>query len=108
VPIVVWGPAVSDVALGGVLPAQENERKGPQITNAKEIKSKTVPSINLVRIAARGKTFTMGSLPGEKGRDNDETAHQVTLSADYYLGLTTVTRGQFRQFVQHADYKTEA
>jgi formylglycine-generating enzyme required for sulfatase activity len=90
------------------LPVRENELKAPQIADAKGIKSKTVPSLKLVRIAARGKTFTMGSPPGEKDRDDDEIEHQVTLSADYYLGVMAVTRGQFRQFIQDADYKTEA
>jgi formylglycine-generating enzyme required for sulfatase activity len=91
-----------------LLHSPENERNAPPVAGAQEIRSTTVLSLKLVRIAAGRKTFTMGSLPGEKDRDNDEIAHQVALSVDYYLGVTTITRGQFRQFVEDADYKTEA
>jgi formylglycine-generating enzyme required for sulfatase activity len=62
--------------------------------------------MKFVRITAG--TFKMGSPNGEKHRADDETHHEVTLTKDYYLGLYTVTRGQFRTFVDNAKYKTEA
>lgn len=51
------------------------------------------PRMPMVKVAAG--TFTMGSSPYELGRDDDELAHQVTLSA-YWVGATEVTRGQWR------------
>ncbi len=47
----------------------------------------------LVRIPAG--TFMMGSPVGERGRDSDETQHQVTLTQDYYLGKYEVTQRQW-------------
>ena len=38
-------------------------------------------------------TFMMGSPKTEEGRVQDETQHQVTISKDYYLGVTEVTQG---------------
>jgi sulfatase modifying factor 1 len=83
-----------------LLPAQDAKDR--------EMVSKTLPTLRLVRIPAQGKMFTMGSPKGEYGVINDETEHQVTLSADYYLGVTTVTRGQFAAFVQDDGYQTDA
>ncbi len=40
-------------------------------------------------------TFTMGSPDGELGRDDDETPHEVTLTAPYYLGVFEVTQRQW-------------
>jgi formylglycine-generating enzyme required for sulfatase activity len=74
----------------------------------REMASKTLPTLKLVRIPAKGKAFTMGSPKEEKGHEDDETEHEVTLSADYYLGVTTVTRGQFGAFVMDNGYRTEA
>ena len=42
-------------------------------------------------------TFTMGSPIEEEGADNDEEQHQVTISKDYYLGVTEVTQGQYEK-----------
>ena len=77
-----------------------------QLTN--EIASKTLPSLKPARFAAKGKSFTMGSPPGEENRFPCEAAHEMTLSADYYLGVTTVTRGQFAAFVKDDNYMREA
>jgi formylglycine-generating enzyme required for sulfatase activity len=40
-------------------------------------------------------TFLMGSPPGEKGRYEDETQHQVTISKPFYMGITPVTQEQY-------------
>jgi sulfatase modifying factor 1 len=69
--------------------------------------SKTLPSLKFVRVAAKGKTFLMGSPKDEKGRFDDEVQHEVTFTKDFYLGTCTVTRGQFRKFVEDTGYKTE-
>ncbi len=42
-------------------------------------------------------TFMMGSPKTEEGRVQDETQHQVTISKDYYLGVTEVTQGQYEK-----------
>jgi formylglycine-generating enzyme required for sulfatase activity len=42
-------------------------------------------------------TFTMGSPIEEEGADEDEQQHQVTISKDYYLGVTEVTQGQYEK-----------
>jgi formylglycine-generating enzyme required for sulfatase activity len=57
--------------------------------------------------------FTMGSPGGEQGRFNDEfndegPAHEVELTKPFWIGRFEVTRGQFRRFVDAAEYKTEA
>ena len=41
-------------------------------------------------------TFVMGSPAGEKGRDIDESQHQVTLSRPFYMQTTEVTQGQWQ------------
>jgi sulfatase modifying factor 1 len=53
-------------------------------------------------------TFQMGSPDDDKDTNNDEKPqHEVRISA-FYLGVTEVTRGQFRRFVDETGYKTEA
>jgi formylglycine-generating enzyme required for sulfatase activity len=42
-------------------------------------------------------TFMMGSPESEEGRQKDETQHEVTISKDYYLGVTEVTQGQYEK-----------
>jgi formylglycine-generating enzyme required for sulfatase activity len=42
-------------------------------------------------------TFVMGSPESEEGRQMDETQHEVTISKDYYLGVTEVTQGQYQK-----------
>ena len=51
-------------------------------------------------------TFRMG-LPDEDADDEHKPRHEVRIGA-FYLGVTEVTRGQFRQFVQETKYRTEA
>jgi uncharacterized protein (TIGR02996 family) len=41
-------------------------------------------------------TFVMGSPPREKGRQENETRHRVTLTRGYYLGVHAVTQAQWR------------
>ncbi|MFM7737887.1 MAG: formylglycine-generating enzyme family protein, partial [Planctomycetota bacterium] len=42
-------------------------------------------------------TFMMGSPESEEARFGDETQHEVTISKDYYLGVTEVTQGQYEK-----------
>lgn len=53
--------------------------------------------------------FMMGSPEDEPGRYVDEgPLHQVDISQPFYMGLTEVTVGQFRQFVSATGYQTDA
>jgi formylglycine-generating enzyme required for sulfatase activity len=42
-------------------------------------------------------TFMMGSPASEEHHDESETQHEVTISKDYYLGVTEVTQGQYEK-----------
>jgi formylglycine-generating enzyme required for sulfatase activity len=54
-------------------------------------------------------TFQMGSPSGEKGRYDDEgPVHEVRIAKEFYLGKYSVTRVQFRKFVDATGYRTEA
>ena len=64
------------------------------------------------KLAARHVThgsFTMGSSPGEAGHERDEEpAHQVTITKDYWMGKSPITRGQFAKFVADTRYVSDA
>ena len=51
--------------------------------------------VPLVLVRVRAGTFTMGSPTTERGRSDDETPHQVTLTRDYLIGKTEVTQAQW-------------
>jgi formylglycine-generating enzyme required for sulfatase activity len=67
-------------------------------------------SVGLELVLIPKEKFMMGSPPNEEGRyDNEgEKPHEVEITQPFYLGKYTVTRGQFRQFVQATGYKTDA
>ena len=44
----------------------------------------------------------------EKGRDEDENQHQVSLTRVFYMQTTEVTVGQWRVFVRDTGFKTDA
>ena len=52
-------------------------------------------------------TFTMGSPESEKGRDDDETLHRVTLTHGFWIVKTEVTQGQWKSVMgkNPADHK---
>jgi formylglycine-generating enzyme required for sulfatase activity len=69
------------------------------ITNSIGIKLKLIPSGQ----------FLMGSADNDKDAYDDEKPwHWVRINNPFYLGVTEVTRAQFRRFVDDAGYKTEA
>jgi formylglycine-generating enzyme required for sulfatase activity len=51
--------------------------------------------------------FMMGS-PESQGDSDEHPQHKVRITRPFYLGVTEVTRGQFRLFVDETNYKTEA
>ena len=62
--------------------------------------------LTLVEIPA-GK-FLMGSPMAEKGRQDDEVQHEVTISKPFCMGETHVTVDQFAAFARDSGYKTDA
>jgi sulfatase modifying factor 1 len=64
--------------------------------------------LKLIRIAAKNKSFMIGSPKEEEGRFDDEDQHEVTFTNDYYIGVFEVTREQFRRFVEETRHKTDA
>jgi formylglycine-generating enzyme required for sulfatase activity len=80
----------------------------PEDTKLEDVKSFTNKAgMKMVRIPA-GK-FTMGSPKDEKGRfDAEGPTHQVKITKPFYMAAHTVTRGQFRKFVDAEEYKTDA
>ncbi len=53
--------------------------------------------------------FSMGSPDAEVGRDQDEgPLHEVRIDYHLAVGKFELTRGEFRRFVQHTGYRSEA
>jgi len=58
---------------------------------------KVTNSIGMKLVLIPTGTFQMGSPIEEEGAGKDESQHQVTISKDYYLGVTEVTQGQYEK-----------
>jgi formylglycine-generating enzyme required for sulfatase activity len=69
------------------LPAARAQKKVKVITNSIGMKLARIPA---------GK-FTMGSPASEAERESDESAHEVTISKPFYLGVFEVTQGQYQK-----------
>ncbi len=67
-----------------------------------------IKSINYEMVYIPPGTFQMGSPSNEPDRDDDERQHRVKLTKGYYMGVTEVTLGQWRTFVNKTGYKSEA
>jgi sulfatase modifying factor 1 len=50
------------------------------------------PATGMALVLIPAGTFTMGSPPGERGREAQERPHRVTLTRDFYLGRFEVTQ----------------
>lgn len=53
------------------------------------------PLTGLQFVRIQSGRFTMGSPPGQPGRQSEETAHEVVLTRDFYLSVTEVTQRQW-------------
>jgi len=67
---------------------------GANISSAQPPKEIT-NSIGMKLVLIPKGMFQMGSPIKEEGADKDEEQHQVTISKDYYLGVTEITQGQY-------------
>jgi formylglycine-generating enzyme required for sulfatase activity len=68
----------------------------------------TENSVGMQLILVPAGEFQMGTPDGKRAAADDELPHTVRLSRDFLLGRTEVTVGQFTQFVDETDYRTEA
>ena len=83
-------------------------KPGPAITSKRVVPSPiNTLGMKLVRIPAG--EFWMGSSDSDPDAKGDEKPrHKVRITRAFDLGTTEVTVGQFRQFVDGANYRTEA
>jgi formylglycine-generating enzyme required for sulfatase activity len=66
-------------------------------------------SIGMTLVLIKPGEFVMGSPETDKdARDDEKPQHRVRITRPFYLGVTEVTRGQFRVFVDETGYKTQA
>lgn len=64
--------------------------------------------VGLDLVLIRAGSFTQGSPASEAGRGNDESERSVTLSRDYYIGQSAVTRAQWERFIADTSFRTES
>ncbi|MFM7115641.1 MAG: formylglycine-generating enzyme family protein, partial [Planctomycetota bacterium] len=62
-----------------------------------EVTVELTNSIGMKLVLIPKGTFMMGSPESEEGRDADEVQHEVTLSNDFFLGVTEVTQAQYQK-----------
>lgn len=68
----------------------------------------TIPSINSRMVYISSGAFLMGSPPSEKGRYKDEEQHKITLTKGFYIGITEITQGQWKQIMGDHSSRFEA
>jgi len=65
--------------------------------NAPQSAASLTNSVGMQFVLIPAGDFIMGSPYDEKGRQEDETPHQVTLTRAFYIGVTEVTQGQWHK-----------
>ena len=96
-------PAVVMHAIGNILVAPFTEAKAKEVQKevAKSLQKEAEDKedlgqgIKLEMVLIPAGKFKMGSPASEKGRDDDETQHDVTLTKPYYMGKYEVTQEQY-------------
>ena len=76
------------------LPVRSEENKS--VDEPKQ-KIKIMNSLGMEFIYIQQGTFMMGSPPNESGRYDDEKQHRVTLTKGFYMQITEVTQGQWKE-----------
>ncbi len=89
-----FGPAVSVEA--AARSEQTTAPAGVAESTEQEITITLPGEVKLVLVHIPAGTFLMGSPARERGRGEDETLHQVTLTEDYYIGKYEVTQRQWQ------------
>ncbi|MFN7574754.1 MAG: formylglycine-generating enzyme family protein [Planctomycetota bacterium] len=62
-----------------------------------EVTVELTNSIGMTLVLIPKGTFMMGSPESEEGHREDEVQHEVTLTKDFYLGITEVTQAQYQK-----------
>jgi formylglycine-generating enzyme required for sulfatase activity len=93
-----------------VLPAKDvGKKRDPPETEPEDPRSFTNKA-DMKMVLIRAGKFMMGSDKDEKGRTDDDEGprHEVKITRAFYMAAHTVTRGQFRKFVDDEGYETDA
>ena len=107
-------PVTSTTRADSPKPAQPATKPQPPSAQPKKQMTNSI-GMKLTRIPA-GEVM-MGSEGSDKDAEDEEfldkaggktQKHRVRITRPFYLGVTEVTRGQFRRFVDEAGYPTEA
>ena len=98
-------PLLLGLALTGAFSAPRDARA--QIAPT-EVKVDLGGGVSLEMVLVKPGTFRQGSPASEPDHAEDETAREVTLTRDFYIGRHEVTVAQFGRFVEAAGYRTEA
>ena len=88
----IAGESVRFYPAADFLPKSAYDQAGAAVTNNRAFKTS---KIVMRKIMAAGVPWIMGSSESEVGRNSDETAHEVTLADNFYIGVFEVTRGQW-------------
>jgi sulfatase modifying factor 1 len=111
--------SVAVLQVGRSIPDEPTARTNPRQVRAQDPKLKKEfdylifdlgkgVELKLIKIAAKKKSFMIGSPNEEEGRIKAEDQHEVTFTNDYYIGVFEVTCQQFRRFVEETRHKTDA
>ena len=95
-------PGALSFALPTVLPPAraQDATRGPRVlTNSIDAKLALIPAGEFLMGSCRATT---------RPRIDEKPQHRVRITRPFYLGVTEVTRGQFRGFVDETGYQTEA
>ena len=58
-------------------------------------------SVGMKFVLIKAGSFLMGSPTHEKGREDDEFQHKVTISKDFYIQVSEVTQGQWKEVMDN-------
>jgi formylglycine-generating enzyme required for sulfatase activity len=74
---------------------KESEARGKALKKPWKVEEDLGNGVKLEMMLIPAGTFMMGSPVSEKGRSDDETQHEVTLTKPYYMGKDAVTQEQW-------------
>ncbi len=97
--------AAATVAVCGgyVLGAEDKATSKPKLKAPRKVTN----SVGMTLVSVPPGKFIMGSARREKGRHDDETAHPVTITRAFYIGVTEVTQAQWQAVMGFNPSKTK-